>query len=69
VEISSSLAPGRKAGTLTGSEEKQLQALWRQVEQMNAARLEALGELARQRGTDLRALMGQLGLPRNRNAL
>jgi hypothetical protein len=55
----------RQAGTLTESEERQLQALWRQVEQMNAARLEAFGELARRRGTDVRALMRQLGLPEN----
>jgi hypothetical protein len=57
----------RQAGTLTGSEEKQLQGLWRRVEQMNAARLEALGELARRRGTDVRTLMRQLGLPENRD--
>jgi hypothetical protein len=58
----------RQAGTLTGPEEKQLQALWSRVEQMNATRLEALGELARRRGTDVRTLMRQLGLPENRNA-
>jgi hypothetical protein len=57
----------RQAGTLTGSEEKQLQGLWRRVEQMNAARLQALGELARRRGTDVRTLMRQLGLPENRD--
>jgi hypothetical protein len=57
----------RQAETLTGSEEKQLQGLWRRVEQMNAARLEALGELARRRGTDVRTLMRQLGLPENRH--
>jgi hypothetical protein len=57
----------RQAGTLTGPEEKQLQALWSRVEQMNVARLEALGELARRRGTDIQTLMRQLGLPENRD--
>ena len=57
----------RQAGTLTGSEEQQLQTLWRQVEHRNVARLEALGELARRRGTDVRALMRQLDLPENRD--
>jgi hypothetical protein len=55
----------RQAGTLTEPEGKRLQALWRQAEQMNVARLEALGELARQRGIDVRTLMRQLGLPEN----
>ena len=59
----------RQAGTLSGPEEKQLQALWSQVEVMNATRLEALVELSRHRGTDVKALMGQLGLPENRDAL
>ena len=57
----------RQGGTLTASEEKQLQDLWRQAEQMNATRLEALGELARRRGTDVRTLMRELGLPENRD--
>jgi hypothetical protein len=57
----------RQAGTLTDSEEQQLQDLWRRVEQMNVARLEALGELARRRGTDVRTLLRQLGLPENRD--
>jgi hypothetical protein len=55
----------RQAGTLTGAEEKQLQALWSRVERLTAARLGALGELARRRGTDVRSLMRQLGLPEN----
>lgn len=59
----------RQAGTLTGAEEKQLQDLWRQVEQRNAARLEALAALARQRGTDVRAVMRQLGLSENHDVL
>jgi hypothetical protein len=58
----------QQEGTLTGTEEKQLQALWSRVEQMNVARLAALIELARRRGTDVRTLMRQLGLPENRDA-
>ena len=54
-------------GTLTTSEEQQLQDLWRQAEQMSGVRLESLAELARRRGTDVRTLMRQLGLPENRN--
>jgi hypothetical protein len=57
----------RQAGNLTGAEGKQLQALWSRVEQMNAARLEALAELARRRGTDVRILMTELDLPENRD--
>jgi hypothetical protein len=57
----------RQAAKLTEAEEKQLQALWRRVEQMNAARLETLGELARRRGTDVRTVMRQLGIPENRD--
>jgi hypothetical protein len=57
----------RQAGTLSGSEENQLQALWRPVEHMNATRLEALGELARRGGTSLKTLMRKLGLPENRD--
>jgi hypothetical protein len=57
----------RQAETLTPSEGQQLQALWQRVEQMNAARLEALAELARRRHTDVRTLMRQLGLSENRN--
>jgi hypothetical protein len=56
-----------QGGALTGTEEKQLQALWARVEQMNVARLAALVELARRRGTDVRTLMRQLGLPENRD--
>jgi hypothetical protein len=55
----------RQTGALTDAEEQQLQDLWRQVEQMNAVHLEALGELARRRGMDVRTLMDQLGLPEN----
>lgn len=57
----------RQAETLTRSEEKQLQALWQRVEQMNVARLEALTELARLRGIDARTLMRELGLSENRD--
>ncbi len=58
----------RQARTLSQSEEQQLQDLWRQVEQRNATRLEALSELSRRRGTDVRTLMHQLGLAENCDA-
>jgi hypothetical protein len=58
----------QQGSTLTAAEEKQLQALWSRVEQMNVARLAALVELARRRGTDVRTLMRQLGLSENRDA-
>lgn len=52
----------RQTGTLTKAEEVELQTLWRHVEQMNVARLEALTNLAQRRGTNVRALMQELGL-------
>jgi hypothetical protein len=52
----------RQAETLTRAEEAELQALWRRVEQMNVARLEALTKLARRRGTNVRTLIRELGL-------
>jgi uncharacterized phage-associated protein len=55
----------RQAEKLTKSEAKELQEIWQHVEQMNAARLEALTELARLRGTDVRTLMRELGLSEN----
>jgi hypothetical protein len=57
----------RQAGTLTEAEEQQLQGLWREVEQMNAVRLEALSKLADRRGIDVRTVMHQLGLSENRD--
>ena len=57
----------RQAETLTRSESAELQALWRRVEQMNVARLEAVAELAWQRGTDVRTVMRELGLSDNRD--
>jgi len=36
-----------QAESLTSAEAEELQAVWQQVEQMNAARLQALAELAR----------------------
>jgi hypothetical protein len=59
----------QQVGTLTTGEWKDLQALWRRVEQMNVTRLEALAELARRRGTDVPTLMRQLRLPENRDAV
>jgi hypothetical protein len=57
----------RQAGTLSKTEEQQLQALWSRVEQMNATRLEALAELARRRGIDVKTVMAELGLRENRD--
>lgn len=56
-----------QAESLTGPEATQLQALWQQVEQMNAARLQALNELAQLRGTSVPALLCELGLAENRD--
>lgn len=55
----------RQAETLTRAEERELQALWQRVEQMNVTRLQALAELARRRGTDVKTLMEKLGLSEN----
>ena len=55
----------RQAEEITNSEEKELQALWQRVEQMNVARLQALTELARRRGTDVKTLLRELGLREN----
>jgi hypothetical protein len=51
-----------QAETATKSEVAELQKLWRRVEQMNVTRLEALVKLADRRGTDIKTLMGELGL-------
>jgi hypothetical protein len=51
-----------QAETLTKPEAAELQALWRRVERMNVARLEALTTLAKRRGTDVRTCMRGLGL-------
>jgi hypothetical protein len=52
----------RQAERLNKREEKELQGLWQRVESMNVARLGALMELARRRGTDVKTLMRELGL-------
>jgi hypothetical protein len=76
VQENSSLAPREQrrfnrlrrkgqAGTLTASERKELQALWRRVEDMNVARLRALAVLARRRGTDVKTLLRELGRAEN----
>jgi hypothetical protein len=57
----------RQAEKLTKSEQTELHSLWQRVEQMNVVRLEALTKLAKRRGTDVRTLMHQLGLPENRD--
>lgn len=53
--------------SLTPSEVAELKALWQHVEQMNAARLQALSELAQLRGTSVQMLLRELGLPENRD--
>jgi hypothetical protein len=55
-------------GTLTAAEQEQLQTLWSRVEKANVARLEALIELSRRRGTNVRTVMRELGLPENPDA-
>jgi hypothetical protein len=59
----------RQVESLTKSEEKELQGLWRQVEQMNVSRLEALVKLSRRTGTDVHALTHLLGLHEEPDAL
>lgn len=54
-----------QAESLTDAELAELKALWQKVEQMNAARLQALSELAEIRGTSVQALLRELGLPEN----
>lgn len=58
-----------QAERLTKSEEVELQAFWRRVEQMNVTRLEALTKLAQRRGTNVRTLMRELGLTQRLDAL
>ena len=53
----------QQAGQWTASEQAELQRLWQRVEQMNVARLEALARLAQRRNSDVRTLMGELGIP------
>src|SRR5438105_10743822 len=55
----------RQSEHLAKREEKELQMLWQRVEQMNVERLRALAELARQRGTDVKTLMRDLGIAEN----
>ena len=57
----------RQTETLTKVEEAELQTLWRHVEQMNVARLEALTKLAQRRGANVKTLMRQLGLAERRD--
>lgn len=56
-----------QAESLTQAEAAELKALWQQVEQMNAERLQALSELAQRRGTSVQTLLKELGLPENRD--
>lgn len=57
----------RQDETLTKQEELELQGLWQRVEHMNVMRLKALTKLARHRGTDVKALMRELGLSENKS--
>ena len=53
----------RAAETLLPDEYDDLLRLTEQIETLDAQRVEALTELARLRGTSLRALMTSLGIP------
>lgn len=50
------------AEAMTTDEQREFLALNDQVEEKNARRIEALGELAKLRGTTLRGIMDKLGL-------
>jgi len=52
----------RQEGALTSGEERGLKDLWQRVEQMNAARLRAVTDLAACRGADVRDVLRELGL-------
>jgi hypothetical protein len=55
----------RQAETLTEPERQELIALCDRLEEMNAARMEKLAELARLRGVTLDHVMDQLGIRRS----
>jgi len=56
------LVAKRRAEELTPEQHAELMALTHQIEETHARRLEALGELARLRGTSLETLMQELGI-------
>jgi len=56
------LANKRRAGTLTSEEHRELLGLVNQLENAEAKRVEALGELARWRGVSVTTLMQNLGI-------
>jgi hypothetical protein len=56
------LAAKRRANTLTTEEQHELIGLTNQLENAEAKRVEALGELARLRGVSVTALMQELGI-------
>lgn len=58
------LAKKRDAESLTPSEYEELLALSDEIELFAVQRLEALVQLAKLRGLDLKAVMAELGLPR-----
>ncbi len=57
----------RQKESLTAGELEELQGFWRQVEQMNVQRLEALYQLAQRRGMTLREIMRELGFVENQD--
>lgn len=57
-----SLMDRRREETLTSAEHRELLRLTDQAEQLEAARVRALSELARLRGTSLAEVMGELGI-------
>jgi hypothetical protein len=56
------LVSKRQAETLTSDELAELMSLTRYIEELNALRMERVGELARLRGTSLPELLDQLGI-------
>ena len=65
---SESLIQKRRAGTLSADEHAELLRLSDQIEHLEVERVEALGELARLRGTSLSSLMAELGIQAPPNA-
>jgi hypothetical protein len=59
---SQELIQKRRAGTLSADEHAELLRLSDRVEHLEAERVEALAELASQRGTSLSRLMAELGI-------
>jgi hypothetical protein len=58
----------RRAGTLTTEEHRELMRLSDQAEELEAARIRALSELAKLRGSSLADVMEELGIQRPTDA-